>query len=164
MLKSQNPDTQICLQMFNVNLVDLVAGLVESNFYRWKWVRFVWNSGEQPLLLGVSINGESQNGWFIMENPNYWNWWFGGTPISGNLHLDVWSSISTVQWIGMINIPVYPIASSQLSHQPLRSPFGLTWCPLVIHKHVEKCEKNKKTKNIIYWVTELLWEKPFVFF
>jgi hypothetical protein len=28
----------------------------------------------------------TQNGWFIMENQSI-NGWYGGTPISGNLHM-----------------------------------------------------------------------------
>ena len=36
--------------------------------------------------MGVSINGGTPNGWFIMENPIKMGW-FGGTPILGNLHM-----------------------------------------------------------------------------
>ena len=36
--------------------------------------------------LEVSINGGTPNGWFIVENPTKMGC-FGGTPISGNLHL-----------------------------------------------------------------------------
>ena len=38
-------------------------------------------------IMGVSINGVyPKYGWFIMDNPSI-NGWFGGTPISGNLHI-----------------------------------------------------------------------------
>ena len=37
---------------------------------------------------GLSINGGTQNGWFIMDNPTIINEWFRGTPILENLQMN----------------------------------------------------------------------------
>ena len=46
-------------------------------------------SNVQKVYMGVSINGEPQNGWFIRENPHL-KWMILGVPliISGNSHID----------------------------------------------------------------------------
>ena len=55
-----------------------------------------WQGRARPtspkLIWGFPKKGVPQNGWFIMET-SHWNGWFGGTPISGNLHLEIPLSI-----------------------------------------------------------------------
>ena len=54
----------------------------------------VWTMYEH---VEVSINGDTLNGWFIIEHPiKMDDLWFGGTPISGNPH--VWRSSKQI-WI-----------------------------------------------------------------
>ena len=49
------------------------------------------NPSKMPNLWSFHLHGVPNNGWFIRENPwkSYYNRWFGGTAIFGNLHVDL---------------------------------------------------------------------------
>ena len=46
------------------------------------------------VYMGVSINGGTPK-WMVDNGKSYWNGWFGGTPILGNLHIHIYIYIYT---------------------------------------------------------------------
>ena len=42
--------------------------------------------------------------WFTRENPMKIPWWFGGTPILGNLHSSVMDRMATITGIWMLDV------------------------------------------------------------
>ena len=46
--------------------------------------------------MGVSINGGTPK-WMVDNGKSYWNGWFGGTPILGNLHIHIYIYTYTLQ-------------------------------------------------------------------
>ena len=46
------------------------------------------------IYMGVSINGGTPK-WMVDNGKSYWNGWFGGTPILGNLHIHTYIYIYT---------------------------------------------------------------------
>ena len=46
------------------------------------------------------------NSWMVYNGKSYSNWWFGGTPISGNLHILV-PRIPASSWFSLVSVKFY---------------------------------------------------------
>ena len=78
--------------------------------------------------LGGSINGGTPK-WIVHKGKSHWNGWFGGTPISGNLHLEM----VELYWFRMIS-PELGSRCCKMTRLSLRVPSKLSTCREINHR------------------------------